>query len=71
MKLLVVEILADVLRDSKFSSEKIEEQRAIMLRKIEEVEKDYRWSVLDNLHKAAYQGTSFGLSPIGREESIR
>jgi processing peptidase subunit beta len=66
----VVEILADVMQNTNFSTSQIEEQRNNVLAKLEESEKDFRGTVLDNLHKTAFQGNAYSLSPLGSKATV-
>ncbi|CEF66929.1 Cytochrome b-c1 complex subunit 1, mitochondrial [Strongyloides ratti] len=67
----VVEILADVLRNSKFSESNIEKEKQILLNKLDEVENDYQEVVFDNLHATAFQGTPLAKSIYGTTETIQ
>ncbi|WKX98989.1 hypothetical protein Q1695_014115 [Nippostrongylus brasiliensis] len=67
----VVDILADVLRNSKLDSSAIEAERAVLLRELEECEGDFQKVTMDNLHAAAFQGTSMAKSPLGTSESLK
>ena len=66
----VVEILADVMRNFKLEDSKIEEQRAHLKQKVEDLDNDYKASVFDNLHKTAFQGTSMSLPLLGSHASL-
>ncbi len=67
----VVEILADMLRNSKLEDEKIELERNVLLRELQQSDEDQQTVTLDHLHQAAFQGTPFQLSPLGTTESLK
>lgn len=67
----VVDILADVLRNSKLDGASIESERAALLKTLDEAEDDYALVALDNLHAAAFQGTSLARSPLGTTQGIK
>uniref|UniRef100_A0A0K0DW66 Mitochondrial processing peptidase beta subunit n=1 Tax=Strongyloides stercoralis TaxID=6248 RepID=A0A0K0DW66_STRER len=67
----VVEILADILRNSKFEESNIEKEKQILFNKLEEVQNDYQEVVFDNLHAAAFQGTPLAKSIYGTTETIK
>ena len=67
----VVDILADVLRNSKLDSSVVESERQQLLAALEEAGDDHFGVVMDNLHGAAFQGTSLARSPLGTTQSIK
>uniref|UniRef100_A0AC35TY18 Mitochondrial processing peptidase beta subunit n=1 Tax=Rhabditophanes sp. KR3021 TaxID=114890 RepID=A0AC35TY18_9BILA len=66
----VVEILADVLRNSKFEESAIEKEKLVLINKLGEAESNYEEVVFDNLHAAAFQGTPLAKSVLGKTGSI-
>uniref|UniRef100_A0A1I7ZDC1 Mitochondrial-processing peptidase subunit beta n=1 Tax=Steinernema glaseri TaxID=37863 RepID=A0A1I7ZDC1_9BILA len=66
-----VDILADVLRNSKFDDAAIEAERNVLLRKMQEAEENIQEVVFDNMHAAAFQGTPLARSPLGTTEAIK
>ncbi|CAI4227895.1 unnamed protein product [Auanema sp. JU1783] len=66
----VVDILADVLRNSKIDQSSVNDTRAVLLRELEESEDNYQGVVFDYLHNAAFQGTGYAKSPLGTSASI-
>uniref|UniRef100_A0A915E2D4 Uncharacterized protein n=1 Tax=Ditylenchus dipsaci TaxID=166011 RepID=A0A915E2D4_9BILA len=66
----VVDILADVIQNTNFTDAQIEEQRSVVLKKMDEFESNYREVTFDNLHKTAFQGTPYSLSPLGSKEIV-
>jgi mitochondrial-processing peptidase subunit beta len=68
-----VEILADILQNSKLDTAAIERERPVILREMQEVEKQMEEVIFDKLHETAYQGSSLGntiLGPVHNIESI-
>lgn len=66
-----VEILSDILLDSKLEEGAIERERDVILREMSEVNKQQEELVLDHLHATAFQGTGLGRTILGPEENIR
>lgn len=66
-----VEIISDILLNSKLEPAAIERERDVILREMEEVNKNQEELVLDHLHATAFQGTSLGRTILGSEENIR
>ncbi|KAJ1372883.1 Cytochrome b-c1 complex subunit 1, mitochondrial [Parelaphostrongylus tenuis] len=67
----VVDILADVLRNSKLDSSVVEAERKVLLNELEEYEDNLPKVTMDNLHKAAFQGTPMAKGPLGTTTSIK
>ena len=66
-----MEILSDILQNSKLDEAAIDRERDVILREMEEVNKDYNEQILDHLHESAYMGTGLGRTILGPEENIR
>ena len=66
-----VEILSDILLNSKLDEAAIERERDVILREMEEVNKQQEELILDHLHATAFQGTGLGRTILGPEENIR
>lgn len=66
-----VEILSDILLNSKLDSDAINRERDVILREMSEVNKQQEELVLDHLHATAFQGTGLGRTILGPEENIR
>jgi hypothetical protein len=66
-----VEILSDILLNSKLDSSAIDRERDVSLREMSEVNKQEEEIVLDHLHGTAFQGTGLGRTILGPEENIR
>jgi processing peptidase subunit beta len=65
-----VEILSDILLNSKLEESAIERERDVILREMSEVNKQQEELVLDHLHMTAFQGTGLGRTILGPEENI-
>ncbi|KAG5513995.1 hypothetical protein PMAC_000617 [Pneumocystis sp. 'macacae'] len=66
----VVDILADILQNSKFEASAIDRERDVILREQEEVDKQVEEVVFDHLHATAYQGHPLGCTILGPKENI-
>ncbi|RKP13160.1 Metalloenzyme, LuxS/M16 peptidase-like protein [Piptocephalis cylindrospora] len=66
-----VEILSDILQNSKLDASAIERERGVILREQEEVNKVMEEVVFDHLHATAFQGHSLGRTILGSEHNIR
>lgn len=66
-----VEILSDILQNSKFGEQEIERERGVILREMQEVEMNLQEVVFDHLHSVAYQGTPLGRTILGPTKNIK
>lgn len=66
-----VEILADILQNSKLDEDAITRERDVILREAEEVSKNYEEVILDELHSTAFMETGLGRTILGPNENIR
>merc|ERR1712223_76101 len=66
-----VEILSDILQNSKFGQQEIERERGVILREMQEVEMNLQEVVFDHLHSVAYQGTPLGRTILGPTANIK
>jgi len=66
-----VEILSDILLNSKLEESAITRERDVILREMSEVNKQHEELVLDHLHATAFQGTGLGRTILGPEANIR
>ncbi|KAI2614883.1 mitochondrial-processing peptidase subunit beta [Hypoxylon sp. NC1633] len=66
-----VDILADILQNSKLEPSAIERERDVILRESEEVEKQLDEVVFDHLHATAYSHQPLGRTILGPRENIR
>ncbi|TGZ67243.1 hypothetical protein CRM22_004908 [Opisthorchis felineus] len=66
-----VELLSDILKNSKFESTQVERERGVILREMEEIESNYQEVIFDYLHATAYQGTPLGRTILGPVENVK
>ncbi|KAJ8686290.1 hypothetical protein QAD02_022084 [Eretmocerus hayati] len=66
-----VEILSDIIQNSKLGESEIERERGVILREMQEVETNLQEVVFDHLHATAYQGTPLGRTILGPTENIK
>lgn len=66
-----MEILSDILTNSQLDEKAITWERDVILREMEEVNKNYEEQLLDHLHETAYMGTGLGRTILGPEANIR
>lgn len=66
-----MEILADIIQNSKLHESDIERERGVILREMQEVESNMQEVVFDYLHASAYKSSSLGLTILGPRENIR
>ena len=66
-----MEILSDILQNSKLERPAIIRERDVILREMEEVNKQYEEVILDDLHETAFAGTGLGLTILGPEQNIK
>lgn len=66
-----VEILSDILLNSSLEPAAIEAERSVILRELEEVNKDYREAILDHVHETAFQGSGLGRTILGPVSNIK
>ena len=67
----MVEVLSDILQDSKLGEHEIERERGVILREMQEVETNLQEVVFDHLHATAYQGTALGRTILGPTQNIK
>ena len=66
-----VNILSDILQNSKLEKSAIERERDVILRESEEVDKQLEEVVFDHLHATAFQGQPLGRTILGPAENIQ
>lgn len=66
-----VEILADILSNSQLDEKAIEVERGVILREMEEVEKQQEEVIFDKLHETAFPNSGLGRTILGPRENIR
>jgi len=65
-----VEILADVLLNSRYGDREIKIERGVIVREMEEVEQNLQEVVFDHLHAGAFRGCSLARTILGPRENI-
>jgi len=65
-----VDLLSDVLQNSKFEEENIERERHVILREMHEVDQQLGEVIFDKLHYTAYRDTALGRTILGPKENI-
>ncbi|KAG6503911.1 hypothetical protein ZIOFF_036235 [Zingiber officinale] len=65
-----LEILADILQNSSFDEKRIERERDVILREMEEVEGQTEEVIFDHLHATAFQYTPLGRTILGPAQNI-
>lgn len=66
-----MELLSEVAQNLSLNEAEIEQQRAVVLRELEEVENNVQDVCLDLLHATAFQGTPLGQSVLGPSSNAR
>jgi len=65
-----VDIISDILQNSKLESSAIERERDVILREQEEVDKQLEEVVFDHLHSVAFAGQPLGRTILGPKKNI-
>ncbi|CAO1618690.1 unnamed protein product [Parajaminaea phylloscopi] len=65
-----VDIISDILQNSKLETSAIERERDVILREQEEVDKQQEEVVFDHLHSVAFQGQPLGRTILGPKSNI-
>jgi processing peptidase subunit beta len=68
---LCADALCDILSNSKFRPEDIENERPTILKEMESVERDVHEVLFDELHRVAYQGNPLAYTILGPVENIK
>ena len=66
-----VELLSEVVQHCSLNEADVEQQRAVVLRELEEVEGNLQEVCLDLLHATAFQGTPLSYSVLGPSSNAR
>ncbi|KAG6844442.1 hypothetical protein H0H87_006896 [Tephrocybe sp. NHM501043] len=67
---VAVDIISDILQNSKLDNAAIERERDVILREQEEVDKQVEEVVFDHLHAVAFQGQALGRTILGPKANI-
>merc|ERR1740130_50942 len=65
-----IDILSDILQNSKLDPSAIERERGVIMREMQEVMQNKEEVIFDELHATAFQDTSLGRTILGPEENI-
>ncbi|CAK8541507.1 unnamed protein product [Lathyrus sativus] len=68
---VALDILADILQNSKFDENRISRERDVILREMEEVEGQTEEVIFDHLHATAFQYTPLGRTILGPAQNIK
>ncbi|KAH7686493.1 LuxS/MPP-like metallohydrolase protein [Dioscorea alata] len=68
---VAIDVLADILQNSKFPDHAIKRERGVILREMEEVHGQMEEVIFDYLHEAAFHGHPLGNTILGPEEIIQ
>ncbi|KAL0332139.1 UNVERIFIED_CONTAM: putative mitochondrial-processing peptidase subunit beta, mitochondrial [Sesamum calycinum] len=66
-----LDILSDILQNSRFDEQRIIRERDVILREMEEVEGQTEEVIFDHLHATAFQYTPLGRTILGPAENIK
>ncbi|XP_019097719.1 PREDICTED: probable mitochondrial-processing peptidase subunit beta, mitochondrial isoform X1 [Camelina sativa] len=66
-----LDILADMFQNSEFNEARINQERGVILREMQEVEGQTQEVVFDHLHAAAFQHTNLGRTVLGPVDNIK
>ncbi|CEM05771.1 unnamed protein product [Vitrella brassicaformis CCMP3155] len=66
-----LDVLSDIILNSQITPGAIEEERAVILREMEEVEKSMEEVVFDRMHQSAFRDCSLGYTILGPVENIQ
>ncbi|KAL2252395.1 probable mitochondrial-processing peptidase subunit beta, mitochondrial [Sesamum indicum] len=66
-----LDILSDILQNSRFDEQRIIRERDVILREMEEVEGQTEEVIFDHLHATAFQYTPLGRTILGPAENVK
>ncbi|KAJ0390721.1 hypothetical protein P43SY_011065 [Pythium insidiosum] len=66
-----MDILSDILQNSKLDEAAIERERDVILREMEEVNKQHEEVIFDRLHETAFMGQGLGRTILGPIDNIK
>ncbi|KAG8366948.1 hypothetical protein BUALT_Bualt16G0021200 [Buddleja alternifolia] len=66
-----LDILSDILQNSRFDEERIVRERGVILREMQEVEGQTEEVIFDHLHATAFQYTPLGRTILGPAENVK
>ncbi|KAL5368861.1 mitochondrial processing peptidase beta subunit [Cryptosporidium parvum] len=65
-----MDLLSDIIKNSKFCKSAIEQEKGVVLREMEEVSKSEEEIIFDDLHKEMYKNHPLGNTILGPKENI-
>lgn len=65
-----MDILSDIIKNSKLCKKSIENEREVIIREMEEVNKSEEEAIFDDLHSEIYRGSKLGNTILGPKENI-
>lgn len=66
-----MDILSDILQNSLLNEDAIERERDVILREMDEVNKQHEEVIFDHLHETAYEGNGLGRTILGPANNVR
>lgn len=66
-----LDILSDIIQNSKFDQKRIERERDVILREMEEVESQTEEVIFDHLHASAFQYAPLGRTILGPAQNVK
>lgn len=66
-----IDILSDIIQNSRYGTSEIEVERGVILREMQEIEMNLQELVFDHLHAAAFQNTTLGRTILGPIQNIK
>lgn len=66
-----VDLLADILQNSSFQQSAVDRERDVILREMQEVEKQVEEVLFDHLHATAFQASPLGRTILGSADNVR
>eukprot|EP01123_Difflugia_compressa_P013504 TRINITY_DN629_c0_g1_i4.p1 TRINITY_DN629_c0_g1~~TRINITY_DN629_c0_g1_i4.p1 ORF type:complete len:450 (+),score=72.96 TRINITY_DN629_c0_g1_i4:1032-2381(+) len=67
----IIQILSEIVKNTNFKEDQIERIRTLILKKQQYLRSTIEDSMIDIVHSAAYQGTSYALAPIGEPSTVK
>jgi processing peptidase subunit beta len=67
---VAMDMLGDILQNANFDEAAVNREREVILREMEEVEKQQEEVIFDRLHETAFQDNALGMSILGPRENI-
>ncbi|CAI5472328.1 unnamed protein product [Closterium sp. Yama58-4] len=68
---VAVDLLGDILQNSLFSEDAVDRERGVILREMQEIEKQVEEVLFDHLHATAFQFSPLGRTILGSADNVR